>query len=155
MGTGSFPGVKQPRRGADHPPLCSAEVEGRVQLYICSPSWPSWPVVGRALPLPLPFTRYFHPMFFSISECPLKTRAGKAIFPPPSRMDVNKMVLKVRIVKKKREVLKFWNALVKSAYRMTAYTTRSTLHIIETVFIILNFVNLSHTQNHLICDISH
>jgi hypothetical protein len=27
MGTGSFPGIKQPRRGADHPPLPSAKVE--------------------------------------------------------------------------------------------------------------------------------
>jgi hypothetical protein len=27
MGTGSFPGVKQARRGADHPPRSSAEVE--------------------------------------------------------------------------------------------------------------------------------
>jgi hypothetical protein len=27
MGTGSFPGVKRPGRGADHPPLSSAKVE--------------------------------------------------------------------------------------------------------------------------------
>jgi hypothetical protein len=27
MGTGSFPGVKRPGRGADHPPPSSAEVE--------------------------------------------------------------------------------------------------------------------------------
>jgi hypothetical protein len=27
MGTGSFPGVKRPGRGADHPPPPSAEVE--------------------------------------------------------------------------------------------------------------------------------
>jgi hypothetical protein len=27
MGTGSFPGVKRPGRGADHPPLSSAEVK--------------------------------------------------------------------------------------------------------------------------------
>jgi hypothetical protein len=27
MGTGSFPGVKRPERGADHPPLSSAEVK--------------------------------------------------------------------------------------------------------------------------------
>jgi hypothetical protein len=27
VGTGSFPGVKRPRRGADHPPSSSAEVE--------------------------------------------------------------------------------------------------------------------------------
>jgi hypothetical protein len=29
MGTGSFPGVKQPGRGADHPPPSSAEVKKR------------------------------------------------------------------------------------------------------------------------------
>ena len=38
MGTGSFPGVKSPARGVDHPPPSRAEVEGRVELYICSPS---------------------------------------------------------------------------------------------------------------------
>jgi hypothetical protein len=27
MGTGSFPGVKRPGRGADHPPISSAEVQ--------------------------------------------------------------------------------------------------------------------------------
>ena len=32
MGTGSFPGIKQTGRGADHPPPSSAEVEGRVEL---------------------------------------------------------------------------------------------------------------------------
>ena len=47
MGTGSFPGVKRPMRGVEHPPPSSSEVEGRVELYICSPSGPSWPVIGR------------------------------------------------------------------------------------------------------------
>jgi len=51
MGTGSFPGVKRPWRGVDHPPPPSAEVEGRVELYIYSPSGPSWPVLGRTQPL--------------------------------------------------------------------------------------------------------
>ena len=49
-GTGSFPGIKQPRCGVDH--LCpSAKVEGRMELYIYFPSGPSWPVLGRTLPL--------------------------------------------------------------------------------------------------------
>jgi len=38
MGTGSFPGVKRLGHGIDHPPPSNAEVEGRLDLYICSPS---------------------------------------------------------------------------------------------------------------------
>jgi len=47
MGTGSFPWVKRPRRGVDHPPQSSAEVKERVELY--SPSWSSWLVLGWTL----------------------------------------------------------------------------------------------------------
>jgi hypothetical protein len=54
MGTGSFPGVKRPGRGVDHPLPSSAEVKQRVELYLCSPSGLSWPVLERTLPLPLP-----------------------------------------------------------------------------------------------------
>ena len=39
MGTGSFPGVKWPGRGVDHPPLSSAEVKERVELYLDSRLW--------------------------------------------------------------------------------------------------------------------
>jgi hypothetical protein len=46
MGTVSFPGVKRPGRGVDHPPPSSAKVKGRVELYLYSPSGPSWPVLG-------------------------------------------------------------------------------------------------------------
>jgi len=46
MGTGSFPGVMRPGSGVDHPPRSSAEVKERVELYLCSPSGPSWPVLG-------------------------------------------------------------------------------------------------------------
>ena len=60
MGTGSFPGVKRPGRGVDHPPPSSAEVKGRVELYIYSPSGPSWAVLGRTLPLPLSYANGFH-----------------------------------------------------------------------------------------------
>jgi len=46
MDTESFPGVKQPGRGVDHPTPSSAEVKERVELYLYSPSGPSWPVLG-------------------------------------------------------------------------------------------------------------
>jgi len=49
MGTGSFPGVKQPGRGVDHPHPSSAEFKERVELYLFSPSGPSCPVLGRTL----------------------------------------------------------------------------------------------------------
>ena len=39
MGTylDSFPGVKRPRHGVDHPPPSSAEVKETVELYLCPP----------------------------------------------------------------------------------------------------------------------
>ena len=49
MGTRSFLRVKRPRRGIDHPPTASAEVKERVELYLYSPSGPSWPVLDRTL----------------------------------------------------------------------------------------------------------
>jgi hypothetical protein len=49
----SFPGVKRPGREAHHPPSSSAKVKERVELYLYSPSGPSWTVLGRTLPLPL------------------------------------------------------------------------------------------------------
>ena len=45
MGTRSFPEVTRPGHGVDHPPSSSAEVKGRVELYLCSPCGPSWPVL--------------------------------------------------------------------------------------------------------------
>ena len=46
MGIGSFPGVKRPGRGVDHPTPSSAEVKARVELYLYSHSGPSWSVLG-------------------------------------------------------------------------------------------------------------
>ena len=43
---GLSPGWKSDRgRGIDHPPPSSAEVKKRVEVYLYSPSGPSWPVV--------------------------------------------------------------------------------------------------------------
>jgi hypothetical protein len=61
MGTGSFLWVKRPGRGVDHPPPSSSEVKERVQLYLYSPSGPSWPVLGWPLPLHYS-TDYFWPV---------------------------------------------------------------------------------------------
>ena len=46
------PGIKRPGPGVDHPPPARAEVKERVDLYLYSPSVPSWPVLGWNLPLP-------------------------------------------------------------------------------------------------------
>jgi len=54
MGTGSFPWVKRPGRGVDHPQPSSAEVRERVELYLYSPYGLSWPVLWWTVPLPLP-----------------------------------------------------------------------------------------------------
>jgi hypothetical protein len=47
MGTESFPGVKLPGRGDDHPPPSSAEVKESVELFLYSTSGPSWAVLRR------------------------------------------------------------------------------------------------------------
>jgi len=39
MCTGSYPCVKRPGRGLDHPPPSSTQVKERVELYFCSPLW--------------------------------------------------------------------------------------------------------------------
>jgi hypothetical protein len=36
---GSYPGVKRPGRGVNHPPSSSAEVKETVELYLCSSFW--------------------------------------------------------------------------------------------------------------------
>ena len=50
---GLIPEVKPPGRGVNQPPQPSAGVKERVELYLYCPSVPSWPVLGRALSLPL------------------------------------------------------------------------------------------------------
>jgi hypothetical protein len=39
MGTGSFPGVKRPGHGIDHPLPTRVKVKKRVELYLYSPLW--------------------------------------------------------------------------------------------------------------------
>ena len=56
MGSGSFPGVKRPRRDVNHPPPSSAEVKETVELYVYSPSGPSWPAICLSLPFTFTIT---------------------------------------------------------------------------------------------------
>ena len=51
----SFLRLKRPGRGVNHPPLSSAEVKEGVKQHLYTAYGPSWPVLGRTLPLPLPF----------------------------------------------------------------------------------------------------
>jgi hypothetical protein len=60
MGSGSFPGVKRPGGGVNHPPPSSAKVKERVELYLYSPSRPSWSVLGWTLPFTFTFTHLVH-----------------------------------------------------------------------------------------------
>jgi hypothetical protein len=63
----SFPGVRRPGRGVDHPPSSSARVKERVELYIYSPSGPSWPVLGRTLPFYCANTEHIKRLVFHFS----------------------------------------------------------------------------------------
>jgi len=49
-----FPGVKRPGRGVIRPPPSGTEVKEMLKPYFISHSGPTWPVLGFALPLPLP-----------------------------------------------------------------------------------------------------
>jgi hypothetical protein len=53
MGSGSFPVVRWPGRGVNHPPPSITGVKERVELYLYSPPGPLWPVLGSTLPLPV------------------------------------------------------------------------------------------------------
>jgi len=54
MGTGSFPDIKRPGRGVDHPPHLAPRLKKEYSYTSTPPNGPSWPVIGWTLPLPLP-----------------------------------------------------------------------------------------------------
>jgi len=74
MGTGSFLGIKWPGRSRDHPPPFSAEVKERVELYIDSPSGPSWTVLGQNLPLVL-FVHSDFPLKWKVISCCMEKKS--------------------------------------------------------------------------------
>ena len=60
----SFPGLKRPGRGVNHPPSSSAEIKERVELQLYSPFEPSWPLPGANLT----FTFYYTAMHIIRSD---------------------------------------------------------------------------------------
>ena len=73
---GLFWGVKRPGRGADHPPLSRAEVEGRVELYIWSTSGPSWLVLRWTFTVQRSSMAYL-PKYDEVPDTWTKVTAGK------------------------------------------------------------------------------
>jgi hypothetical protein len=67
----SFLGVKRPGRGVDHPPSSTAGIKERVELYLYSPSGPSWPVLGRTLPF-FWLIVYMHSTIWHFTVCILQ-----------------------------------------------------------------------------------
>jgi len=49
MGDRSFPGVKQPGHGINHPPAYSTRVTERAELCLYFPFVPAWQVIGGNL----------------------------------------------------------------------------------------------------------
>jgi hypothetical protein len=69
MGTGSFPGVKRPGRGSDHPPPSSAEVK-KEESYTSTPLWAFGYVTGYLyLYLYSMFTEFSILYIFGIQLC--------------------------------------------------------------------------------------
>ena len=62
---GFFPGGKAVGRGVNHPPPSRAEVKERVELYLYSPSGPSWSVLGRTLLYLFQIYKFFCLLFFT------------------------------------------------------------------------------------------
>jgi hypothetical protein len=59
----SILGVKWPGCGIDHPPPSSAKIKERIDLYLYSPSGPSWPVIRLLLAFVIvhtPVNRFGH-----------------------------------------------------------------------------------------------
>jgi hypothetical protein len=80
----SFPGVKRPGRGVDHPPPSSTVVKERVELYLYSPSGPSWPVLGKTLPFTCFTYRWLEKIlqFLDFPENPTTVFHTRTIFFP-------------------------------------------------------------------------
>jgi len=79
--SGHSRGIKRPRRGVDHPPPSSAVIKETAELYFCSRSASSWPVVGWTLYF-VPFTLVFGPRIESRWRGDFLYLSREAVVPP-------------------------------------------------------------------------
>ena len=80
----SFPGLKHPWRGVDHPHPSKVEVKDRVELFLCSPCRHSWPITGWVLSF-LYFTvvRYFNTILRLLQNCLCPYSSYKLVMSKP------------------------------------------------------------------------
>jgi hypothetical protein len=68
----SFLEVKWPVRGVNHSHTSSVKVRERVELYLYSPSRPSWPILGQTSPLLVTYDEGLIFLFINSSTHPFK-----------------------------------------------------------------------------------
>ena len=81
----SFPGLKLSGRVVNHPHSYCAEVKERVELYLYSPSGPSWPVLVQTLLL---HYSIFHPVNDILYIIVLSPTSSKSFLSSPKALHV-------------------------------------------------------------------
>jgi hypothetical protein len=106
----SLSGVKRPERGVNHPPPSSAEVKERVDLYIYSLSAPSWPVLGRTLPL----------LASVVNRTPISRSSGPSPANIPDEPQLQDYKLKIQATYTKAHKRTFWGGGNRGQYDQAA-----------------------------------
>ena len=80
MRTRSLPGVKRPGRGVDHPPHLAPRLKKEYSYTSTTPFVPSWPVLGR----PLPLSQLTTQMPVAVLQSSQSLPANYQVLPQPS-----------------------------------------------------------------------
>ena len=85
----SFPGVKRPGRGVNHPPPPTAKVKAKVELYLYFLSGPSRSVLAWNLPLRTAYTYYRHSLLPLYYQWRMLCRESTSVYFENYRKHVN------------------------------------------------------------------
>jgi hypothetical protein len=124
----SFPGVKRPGRGVDHPPSYSARVKERVELFLYSPSGPSWPVVGRPLPLPLIKTADLLRFLYHLSGSPPFLIFWN-VWPILTKLNINVLSEQPHTFQLLESVIRTWRTHKRTRQQLNARTWQCAVHL--------------------------